>query len=54
VRLRRSGYDEQALEQWAEWLKDGMKNGKDAFVFLKHEDEGSPWLWADRLFAMTA
>jgi hypothetical protein len=27
--------------------------GKDCFVFLKHEDEGAPWIWADRLVEFT-
>jgi hypothetical protein len=23
--------------------------GKHCYVYCKHEDEGSPWVWADRL-----
>jgi uncharacterized protein YecE (DUF72 family) len=48
VRLRRSEYSPDALAQWAEWLKH-PEGGRQAFVFLKHEDEGSPWEYADQL-----
>jgi len=54
LRLRRSDYDAEALASWAEWIKEGAGEGKDAFVFFKHEDEGSPWVWADRLLQLTA
>jgi hypothetical protein len=26
---------------------------KDCFVYCKHEDEGSPWVWADQLLKLT-
>ncbi|HJU04145.1 MAG TPA: DUF72 domain-containing protein [Nitrospiraceae bacterium] len=54
VRLRRSEYSEGALTQWADWLKADKEQGKDCFVYCKHEDEGAPWVWADRLLALTA
>ncbi len=56
VRLRRSAYDEKALAEWAEWLEQDKEAqaGKECFVYLKHEDEGSPWVWADRLLELTA
>ena len=38
LRLRRSDYDEAALRIWAERVK--AQPWTDAFVFLKHEDEG--------------
>lgn len=49
VRLRRSAYDERDLEQWADKLRNMVGEGKSCFVYCKHEDEGSPWIWADRL-----
>ena len=49
VRLRRSAYDERDLEQWAGKLRNMLGEGKSCFVYCKHEDEGSPWIWADRL-----
>jgi uncharacterized protein YecE (DUF72 family) len=48
ARLRRSEYDAESLQAWRRYF-DGM--GKDCFVFCKHEDEGSPWIWADQLLA---
>ena len=49
VRLRRSGYSDGALGEWASWLNQQAASGKECFVFFKHEDEGSPWIWADQL-----
>lgn len=53
VRLRRSEYSEAALAEWAERFKDAARRGKDCFVYCKHEDEGSPWVWADRLIELS-
>ena len=49
VRLRRSEYPDTALADWADKLRAQLDRGRETFVFCKHEDEGSPWLWADRL-----
>ena len=49
VRMRRSDYVEKALEEWAGWLKQQAVQGTECFVFFKHEDEGSSWIWADQL-----
>ncbi|MER3423014.1 MAG: DUF72 domain-containing protein [Nitrospiraceae bacterium] len=54
VRLRRSDYDEKQLAEWADWLKAEANKGKDCFVYCKHDDEGSPWVWADRLRELTS
>lgn len=53
ARLRRSQYQDKDLEKWGEFLMEARKNGKDCYVYCKHEDEGSPWVWADRLLKMT-
>jgi uncharacterized protein YecE (DUF72 family) len=53
VRLRRSEYREPALLDWAGWIKEWIKTQRNCFVYLKHEDEGSPWLWADQLLTLT-
>ena len=38
-RLRRPGYDDEALARWADRLREtGLE---EAFVFFKHEDEGA-------------
>ena len=52
VRLRRSQYDEEALKIWADRFRDMAARGKDCFVYCKHEDEGAPWVWADRLISL--
>ena len=52
LRLRKRDYPERALEAWADWLKQQAARGKDCFVYFKHEDEGSPWVFADKLLAM--
>lgn len=49
VRLRRSEYTEATLSEWAKRFTATTRQGKDCFVYCKHEDEGSPWLWAARL-----
>ncbi|MET0514816.1 MAG: DUF72 domain-containing protein [Nitrospiraceae bacterium] len=53
ARLRRSQYKDGDLEEWGKYLLEARKNGKDCFVYCKHEDEGSPWVWADRLLQIT-
>ena len=35
IRLRKSDYSETDLKQWAQWLREQKK---DAFVYLKHEN----------------
>ena len=49
ARMRREGYTDEQLDDWAKWFKAAMDKGKDCYVFIKHEDEGSPWVDADRL-----
>jgi uncharacterized protein YecE (DUF72 family) len=43
-RLRKSAYTDEELDAWAKRL--AAFEG-EAFAFCKHEDEGSPWIWAD-------
>jgi uncharacterized protein YecE (DUF72 family) len=54
VRLRRSEYREGDLEQWAGRIRKMVGAGKGCFVYCKHEDEGAPWIWADRLRELTS
>ena len=46
ARLRKSEYDRGEPADWAAYFRS---LGKPTYVFLKHEDEGSPWLFADEL-----
>jgi len=52
ARLRKSEYAAEDLAQWAARLDDAFRHGKDCYVYCKHEDEGSPWLWADELMRL--
>lgn len=49
VRLRKTAYGDADLKAWA---KRFLESGKECFVFCKHEDEGAPWEWADRLLEL--
>src|SRR5215210_6755681 len=53
ARLRKSRYSLTELQQWGERLGEAAARGQDCFVYCKHEDEGSPWLWADELLKQT-
>lgn len=46
ARLRRSEYTPEQLDSWANYFNG---RGKECMVFCKHEDDGSPWIWADQL-----
>ena len=50
ARLRRSHYSITDLERWGKYF---LETRKDCYVYCKHEDEGSPWVWADYLLKMT-
>ncbi|MDQ2985291.1 MAG: DUF72 domain-containing protein [Armatimonadota bacterium] len=48
VRLRKCEYEAGELADWAAYF---TSLNKPTYVFLKHEDEGSPWIFADELLA---
>jgi len=52
ARMRQQDYTDDLLRSWADWFKQGIANGKDVYVFFKHEDLGQPWVFADRLLYM--
>lgn len=54
VRLRRSQYPVAVLEKWGTYFVESRDNAKDCYVYCKHEDDGSPWIWANHLLDMTA
>lgn len=43
ARMRREGYNDEQLDEWAAWFKKGLAAGKDGYAMFKHEDEGAPW-----------
>jgi uncharacterized protein YecE (DUF72 family) len=49
VRLRRMDSTDETLAEWAGYFKSLADRGQDCYVYCKHEDEGSPWIWADFL-----
>ncbi len=49
IRLRRMDTTEGTLKAWASYFDAQAENGKDCFIYCKHEDDGSPWEWADFL-----
>ncbi|MEZ0326612.1 MAG: DUF72 domain-containing protein [Fimbriimonas sp.] len=49
IRLRRMDTTEETLKEWARYFELQIANDKDCFIYCKHEDDGSPWEWADFL-----
>lgn len=47
LRLRRSSYDEDALDRWARRLVPFLDDGMDAFVVLRHDPDGRNALLAE-------
>ncbi|CAN5580717.1 hypothetical protein BH23CHL8_BH23CHL8_16150 [soil metagenome] len=51
LRLRRSRYSDAALERWAQRLEPFLEAGMDAFVFFRHDTDGTSALRAEALAA---
>jgi uncharacterized protein YecE (DUF72 family) len=49
VRLRRDRYDRAGLDAWAEKLAKVQAGGRDAYVYLKHDEQGDGPRYARRL-----
>ncbi|MBC8065711.1 MAG: DUF72 domain-containing protein [Chlorobia bacterium] len=49
VRLRRLEYTDGQLQEWANFLRTKIAEGKDCYVYCRHKDTIAPWLWADRI-----
>lgn len=41
VRLRRTAYTERELAEWRRWLDERLAEGKEAFVYVKHDEAGA-------------
>ena len=54
LRLRRAEYDDDSLAVWAERLAKQRADGRDGYVFFKHDDCGAGPSYARRLAAMVA
>lgn len=46
LRLRRAAYDDRTLRAWAARLAPFVEDGLDAFVILRHDDDGTNALLA--------
>ncbi|UCC49331.1 MAG: DUF72 domain-containing protein, partial [Gemmatimonadota bacterium] len=49
ARLRRDKYSDQALADWHAWLSGQASEGRDVFVYLKHDEDGASPEYALRL-----
>lgn len=49
ARLRKTDYSEEQLKDWASYFACKVAEGKDCYVYCKHEDAEEPWVWADRI-----
>jgi uncharacterized protein YecE (DUF72 family) len=52
LRLREPPYDDAALEGWAGRLRPLIESGVEIYAYLKHEDEPTAPLYAQRLLAL--
>jgi uncharacterized protein YecE (DUF72 family) len=54
LRLRRAEYDDDSLAVWAERLAKQRADGRDGYVFFKHDDRGAGPAYARRLAELVA
>jgi uncharacterized protein YecE (DUF72 family) len=48
LRLRRTGYDDAALDAWAARLVPFLEDGADAYVLFRHDEDGASGVHAER------
>jgi uncharacterized protein YecE (DUF72 family) len=53
VRLRKAAYADSELEDWRKWLAGQVAAGREAFVYVKHDDAGMGAEIARRLAGRT-
>ena len=49
VRLRRDEYSDEELADWRGWASSQLESGREVFVYLKHDEEGTSPEYALRL-----
>jgi uncharacterized protein YecE (DUF72 family) len=49
LRLRRREYDDEALARWSDRLAPFLEDGLDAYVFFRHDEDGTSALRAEAL-----
>jgi len=52
IRLRRLTYSDAQIQIWATLIKQKLSDGKDCYVYCRHKDTESPWLWVEKLQAL--
>lgn len=52
ARLRKTDYPDDLLKDWAQYFDSKLREGKDCYVYCKHQDAEAPWEWADRLIEL--
>ncbi len=48
-RLRKESYDGKTLDRWSEKIKETVKNSREAYVYLRHDETGENALLAQGL-----
>jgi uncharacterized protein YecE (DUF72 family) len=51
LRLRRTSYDDAALDAWAARIAPFLDDGMDAYVLFRHDEDGTSALHAERFAA---
>jgi uncharacterized protein YecE (DUF72 family) len=51
ARLRKDEYGDGELADWHAWMDEQVKEGRDVFAYLKHDEEGTSPEYALRLLA---
>jgi uncharacterized protein YecE (DUF72 family) len=51
ARLRRNAYTDEELADWHTWMNGQASDGRDVFVYLKHDEDGASPEYALRLLA---
>lgn len=49
VRLRKASYVDSELADWSRWLAERLREGTEAFVYVKHDEAGAGAEIAERL-----
>jgi uncharacterized protein YecE (DUF72 family) len=40
LRLRKEEYEDAELGEWSRWIRERLDEGRDVFVYLKHDEKG--------------
>ena len=51
ARLRKDDYTDEELTAWHAWMAEQAVTGRDVFVYLKHDEDGTSPEYALRLLA---